>query len=399
LRVNLLVALLGILLFGLVNATSGRLPANDGLGWDGRQYAHMVTDRLVDGNVPTQTRPLLPLLTRVPYRAGLDIITAFQTMNVVYAFALYLLTCLVLDRYEAPPIAKSFFVATLALSITTGRMFAFYPAQIDLGALALVMLATYLALVRGGWLAGAAIVLAVTAREFAGALAIFLLVRSIRLRRDVIAAVVSGAVAVTVLFLLRSWAASTNVGDPVAPLQTRDTLLANLELWRDPAFVAFFAYFTVTLVGGVTALLAGRALWCLQTLMRRPELGAYASLIVAAAAAGNADIWRYLVFLLPVVTIVFGRFVRQFRPSAALLGAALAFTVLTQEPFVRMTLETYFRDWFPYYPLQDSGTDMAALWAVWKRRFLTTVAGLVLLTLLQKLWRVRHHPPADAVIG
>jgi hypothetical protein len=113
----------------------------------------------------------------------------------------------------------------------------------------------------------------------------------------------------------------------------------------------------VTLVGGVTALLAGRALWCLQTLIRRPELGAYASLIVAAAAAGNADIWRYLVFLLPVVTILFGRFVRQYRPTATLLGAALVFTVLTQEPLVRMTLETYFRDWFPYYRVRDSDID------------------------------------------
>ena len=396
---NLLITLLGLLLFAAVNATSGRLTANDGLGWDGRQYAHMVTGRLVDGTVPTQTRPLLPVLTRVPYFLGLDVITAFQVMNVLSACALYFLTCLTLDRYRVGAAEKSFFVACLALSIATGRMFGFYPVQIDLGVLAVMMLATCLIVTRGGWVAGAAVILAVTAREFAAALAFLFILRSIRQRRDVVPATVTGAIAVAVLFAIRWWAATTNVGDPVAPLQTRATMLENLELWREPAFVAFFAYFTVTLVGGATCLLAGRALWSLWTLLRRPELGVYAALIVAAAAAGNADIWRYLVFLLPVVTILFGKFAREFRPHPALLAFALVLTVVTQESFGQLTLDTYFQDWFPYYRVRDTDLDLTEFWIVWSRRFVVTVAGFAVLTLAQWLWRPRRLERAGPAPG
>lgn len=399
LRVNLALALFGVLLFGVVNGTSGRVPANDGYGWDGRQYAHMVTGRLVDGNVPTQTRPLLPLLTRIPYRAGLDAITAFQVMNVVYAFALYFLTCLLLDRYATGPLEKAFLVANLALSIATGKMFGFYPVQIDLGVLALLALAAYLVLTRGGWEAGAAVIAAVTAREFAAALAFMLLIRSIRLRQQVVPAVVCCAVSVVVLFAIRRWAAATNVGDPLAPLQTSASLLANLALWREPAFVGFFVYFGVTLVGGVTCLLAGRALWCLKVLARRPELAVYSLLIVGAAAAGNADIWRYLVFLLPVITILFGRFVQDHRPHPALLAGALVLTFITQQPFTRMTLDSYFGDWFPAYRMHDSDANLAAFWADWSRRFLVATTGVVMLTLLQWLWSARRPSHIDSAPG
>ena len=274
-------------------------------------------------------------------------------------------------------------------------MFAYYPVLVDLGALALLMLATYAILTRGGWLAGAAIVLAVTAREFAAALVFLLLVRSIRQRRGIVPATVSSAIALAVLFAIRWWASTTNVGDPTTSLQTGGSMLANLELWRDPPFVAFFVYFFLTLVGGLTALLASRILWCVKTLVRRPELGIYTGLIVAAAAAGNADIWRYLVFLLPVVTILFGKFVREFRPHLVVLGVALVFTVLTQEPFGRMRLANYFQDWFPVYRLRDAEPLTAAFWSAWSQRFVVTVVAFVALMLVQWLWLKRRVPPAD----
>jgi hypothetical protein len=93
---KVVIAVVGLTLFAVVNLLSGRVEANDGLGWDGRQYAHMVTDRLVDGTASTQTRPLLPLLTRIPYGMGLDIVPAFQLMNLLYAVAHFFL-CLILD--------------------------------------------------------------------------------------------------------------------------------------------------------------------------------------------------------------------------------------------------------------------------------------------------------------
>ncbi|MGH9240174.1 MAG: restriction endonuclease [Vicinamibacterales bacterium] len=86
----------------------------------------------------TRTRPLLPLLTRVPHALGLDVIPSFQVMNVLYAFTLYLFSVLILDAYGARMRVKALVVANLALCIATSKMFAYYPVQIDLGVLALV---------------------------------------------------------------------------------------------------------------------------------------------------------------------------------------------------------------------------------------------------------------------
>src|SRR3954471_11540095 len=237
LRVNLLISVLGLALFAGVLATSGRVTVNDGEGWDGSAYAAMVRGRLADGNVPTQTRPLIPLAARLAYGAELNVVDAFHVTNVVSAFVLYLLTCLILDRYRAGALAKAFFVANLALSIATAKMFAFYPVLVDLGALAVLMLATYAILADGAWLAGAAVVVAVTAREFAAALAFMLIVRSIRHRRRMVPAAVGSAGGIAALFAIRWWAATTNVGDSTTALTTGGSLLANLDLWRDPAFV------------------------------------------------------------------------------------------------------------------------------------------------------------------
>lgn len=45
----------------------------------------MVTGGLADGTAATQTRPLLPLLTRLPHAAGLDVLSSFRLMNFIYA--------------------------------------------------------------------------------------------------------------------------------------------------------------------------------------------------------------------------------------------------------------------------------------------------------------------------
>ena len=57
-------------------------------------------------------------------------------MNFLYAAALYFFLCLILDLYDVTPDYKGYFVVSVALCIATSRMFAFYPVQIDLGALA-----------------------------------------------------------------------------------------------------------------------------------------------------------------------------------------------------------------------------------------------------------------------
>ena len=333
--------------FAGLNTQGGRVEANDGLGWDGRQYTHMVTGRLVDGTIGTQTRPLLPLLTPDPVTAGLDIISAFQVMNFLYAAVFYLFLCLILDLYDVPAVYKAYFVVSVALCIATSKMFAFYPVQIDLGVLAVLSASTYVVLTRSGWAAGGAAVLAVTAREFSVALAFLGFHRELRHGQPVIRTLLTYAPAVVVLFLIRWWARTTNRGDQGGALLTTQDFIANLALWRDPSFVVFFVYFLLTLLGGVTLLLALRAAWCIRRLAGAPELATFTVLIAGAAAVGNADIWRYLVFLLPIITILYAAYVREHQPGLLLLSGAFLLTLLTQQPFAQMDMTQYFRDWFP----------------------------------------------------
>jgi hypothetical protein len=379
---NPLIVLIGLALFAGLNVRTGRVEANDGLGWDGRQYSHMVTARIYDGTASTQARPLLPLLTRIPYKAGLDIIPAFQVMNFVYAAALYFFLCLILDLYDVAPVYKVYFVVTVALCIATSRMFAFYPVQIDLGALAALCAATYVLLTRTGWIAGAAALIAVTTREFALALVFFGFHREVRLGRGFLRPLLTYAPAVVVLYLIRRWANATNLGDRDRPLLTVADYIANLALWGDVPFVAFFAYFLITLLGGVTVLLVLRPVWCLRTLMETPELATFAALIVAATVVGNADIWRYLVFMLPVIAVLFAAYVRDHQPGPVLLTAAFLLTLITQQPFVQMDMTHYFRDWFPGYVYRTDDAT-AVFWSTWWVRQATTAAGIVALGVMQ----------------
>ena len=379
---NLLIVAIGLILFASLTARTGRVEANDGLVWDGRQYAHMVTGRIQDGTVATQTRPLLPLATRAPYYAGLQIITAFQVMNVVYAAALYFFLCLLLDLYGVPSVYKAYFVVTVALCIATAKMFAFYPTLIDLGALAVLSAATYVVLTRGGWAACVAAVLAVCARELGIALAFFGMHRDVRQGRGLIRPLLTYAPALIALLVIRRWASATNLGDRDRALLTAQDLIANLALWRDPWFAAFFAYFLLTLIGGITLLLALKPVWGLRRLAATPELATFAAIILAATAVGNADIWRYLAFLLPVITILFAAYVRDHQPGAIVLSAALVFTIATQQSFMPMDMTHYFRDWFPVYVAR---TDDATpeFWSAWRLRMLWTAGGAVALGVIQ----------------
>ena len=147
-----------------------------------------------------------------------------------------------------------------------------------------------------------AALIAVTARELLVAVAFFAFHRDLRRGHSVGRGFVTYAPAVAALFLLRYWASTTNLGDRDRPLLTARDFVANLANWLDPPFVLFFTYFLITLLGGVTVLLALRPAWCVRQLACKPELGTFAVLIVAAASTG-IDIWRYLVFSLPVLTM------------------------------------------------------------------------------------------------
>ena len=364
--------------------TSGRIVAGGGLGWDGRGYARMMAEGLDQGSEQTGTRPLLPLLTRIPHALGLDVIPSFQAMNVVYAFTLYLFCALILDAYGASMPVKALVIGNLALCIATSRMFAFYPVQIDLGVLALVTAGFYFVMTDRAPFAGGIAMLAMASREFGLVVVLCGLHRAFRrgrLWRDgawYLPAVAVGA-------LVRWWTYSEGI-------LSASEALANLKFWLQPTFVTAFAYFTVTVLGGISALLVLRPGWCAAHLREEPELASYLLVIFGLTAIGNLDVWRYLMFALPVGLVLIAQYFTAMSPSAArVTAAAMTFvTVLTQRPFQRMDQDVYFQDWFPLYSIIP-GSPTRDLLTLWGMRLIALILILILLQSIQRSHSTVHE--------
>lgn len=389
---NVGAAVCAVLIFHAVSVASGKLDVNRGRGWDGAVYSEMAAGALSEGGPNARTRPLIVLVARIPYALGVGIVDSFHLLNYLYAFGLYLITCLLLERYGAPLPVRAVVVANLALTIATSKMFAFYPTQIDLGALAITTLAFYFAATDRRWLAGAACVLAAASREFGVAASLFGAHRALRLRRRWMEALVYVPGIATTL-LLRWWSATqAGGGDPFAASDA----VQNLGLWNSPAFAAAFAFFAVTIFGGVSALLIMRARWCLGRLREQPELATFLIVVVGASVVGNLDIWRYLAFALPVAVVLFGQYCRALDrdDTRRILIATTLVTVFTQRPFEQMDTTLYFRDWFPlyyYFGVHPPVDDLAAVWSI------RAVALLLMMIALHVITRPApaHEPQAD----
>jgi hypothetical protein len=127
--------------------------------------------------------------------------------------------------------------------------------------------------------------------------------------------------------------------------------VANLQTWQSPLFILMFVYFMVTLYGGLTMSVLTRPVWLARVLVRRWELLVFLAPVVAAAVAGNIDIWRYLAFAFPVVVVLIGLYVQsltgsQLQPAMIMITLV---TLVTQRPLEQMNADSYFRDWFPLY--------------------------------------------------
>jgi hypothetical protein len=368
--------------------TSGRIVAGGGLGWDGRGYARIMAEGLDEGSEMTRTRPFLPLLTRIPHAFGLDVIPSFQVMNAVYAFTFYLFCSLILDTYGASRPLRALVIGNLALCIATSRMFAFYPVQIDLGVLALVTAGFYFVVTDRHALAGAVALVAMASREFGLVVVLCGLHRTLRPPSPMArvgfgeAGLWRGAVwylpALGVGAFVRWWTYSAGI------LSSSDAL-ANLKFWLQPAFVTAFAYFTVTVFGGISALLVLRPRWCAARLRREPELASYLLVIAGLTAIGNLDVWRYLLFALPVGLVLIAQYFEGLSPSVArVTAAAMTFvTVITQRPFQRMDQDIYFQDWFPLYSIIP-GPPARDLLTLWGMRLVALILILILILLIKR---------------
>ena len=371
-RLNLALAAAGTLIFLTLFITSGRIVAGDGLGWDGRGYASLMTEGLDQGSVITRSRPLLPFLTRIPHSLGLDVIQSFQAMNAIYAFVLYLFVALILDHYGVHTRFKIVVIANLALCIATSKMFAYYPVLIDLGALALVTAAFYFTITDRHGVAGAVCVLAVASREFAGAALLCGMHRTCRQGRW--PAALWYVPAVVAAIIVR---ATTSAEGSLTP----SDLIANLAFWRSPMLYAtVFAYFVLTVFGGISVLLVLHPRWCGRRLREQPEQATFLVAVLGLSVMG-LDIWRYLMFTLPVAVALIAQFYRDRLLATGLerpIAAAMLFaTVITQRPFERMDSAIYFREWFPQYDVLGgvASPDLLMLWGM----RLTALTMLVIL--------------------
>jgi len=381
-----------MLIFLTLFITSGRIVAGDGLGWDGRGYASLMTDGLGEGSVATRVRPLLPFLTRIPYSLGLDVIHSFQAMNAIYAFVLYLFVALILDHYGVPTRFKAVVIANLAFCIATSKMFAYYPVQIDLGALALVTAAFYFVITDQHGIAGAVLVLALASREFAGAALLCGLHRTFRLRRW--SAALWYLPAIVAAIVVRLATSSQGSVSTIADATMRYSLL--VVFWRSPLeFGAVFAYFALTVFGGISVLVALHPRWCVGRLREQPELATFLVVIVGLTVTG-LDMWRYLVFALPAAVALIGQYyrdhVRATRLEQPIAAATLFATVITQRPFVRMDAAIYFREWFPQYDVLN-GLASPDLLILWGMRLTAVMMLIILFTSISRSSRLQEPQP------
>jgi len=401
-RTNLGLALVAALLLILQSAALGTIATNKGLGWDGEDYARMLDVGIERGTPNTRLRPLIVLLGRPVFAATGDPIATFRVMNVVYAALLAWSLASLADAYGASRLSKAYFVVTLGLSISTTGMFAYYPVLIDLGAYAVFSL-TLLAMVRERWTtAGILLVLAALSREFVVALLAFAVIREVRTIRPWgrAARLLAGTLipCVATVVAVRAWSTAVDGNQAL----TVGALLANVELWADPWYAALFGYFLATVFGGVSAIvLVG---WRpVVTLFRaEPEWLAYAATVGAFSAVGNADIWRYLAYLVPVAAVLFVRCADSYKPAWrwGVLTVGAVVTVATQGPFRAMSVDRYFGDWFPYYVLTGKMEVPWAVSQVWTWRLRGLLAAVVLLAIVNLLaWWPREVPRLPSRIG
>ena len=385
---NLALAAAGLLIFLTLHLTSGRIVAGDGLGWDGRGYASLMTEGLDQGSVATRVRPLLPFLTRLPYSLGLDVIQSFQVMNAIYAFVLYLFVALILEHYGADTRFKIVVIASLALCIVTSKMFAYYPVLIDLGALALLTAAFYFTIIDRHGVAGALCVLAVASREFAAAALLCGLHRTLRQGRW--RAALWYAPAVVIALAVRAATSSWSVTG-VVDATLRYSLV--VVFWQSPmVYGTAFAYFLVTVFGGMSVLLWLHPRWCGRRLREQPELATFLVVIVGLTVIG-LDMSRYMMFALPVTVALIGQYYRdhlQATPLERPIAAAMLFaTVMTQRPFERMDAAIYFREWFPQYDV-FYGVASPDLLLLWGMRLTALMLVIVLFASIARSPRVQE---------
>jgi hypothetical protein len=380
-------------MLALLGDLSGRIDVSNGYGFDGEVYVKMLQTGYESGNPSTRLRPVvLAINGAVDRQVFDDPVATFAAMNLVYAFLLAVTLADLCRRYGASWEATAAFIVSLFLCISTAKMFAYYPTLVDLGAYAF-MAAGVWAIVDGRRLAIVVTsVVAVLSREFAAINVLFGVVRDLRLRRSVSVVAATYAPAAVAFFALRRFAAgyaSPTGGQEVLAMNSLSaSLLANVKWWLDPTYAMFWLYFAVTAFGGLSLfLLTTLKPW--RTCMRRePEWLALIGPLLVVAALGYVDMWRYIAFVLPALPPLWAWGVSGVAPSrlTPLLLTVSAATIVTQRPWQSMNIETYFRDWFPYYVVLENRAEAAhELWPAWGYYLVAALISLAAIAVVKRV--------------
>jgi hypothetical protein len=376
------IALVNACLFLVIANRTGRLVENGGRGWDGAAYLDMLRDRVAGQASNERLRPLVVLLNRPLYwlsdRSMDGAIDAFASMNVVYIAWLSVAAVLLASAYGASLAARQFVGVNLALCVATSKYFAYYPTLVDLGAYAVIMTAMYAVVRRRPLAAPVLAVMAALSREFGLMVAIFGFHRETRLSGRPLRAIAMYGPAVAAAVALRYVVSRY----PGFGLLTPSNFADNLQLWNDEEFVAFFFYFCATVFGGISLLVVSRPGQCARFLRSEPEWITFAAPILAIAAVGSSDLWRYLAYVLPVAIVLVAACDREWTNGrrAWIFSIGTIATVLTQRPFERIDSATYFTHWFPYYVIPSAQPDdLERLWLYWGRMMMVSAAAIWLM--------------------
>lgn len=369
-----MLGLVAVLLLAWLTRVTGGIQVNKGYGYDGEHYGRMIQIGFKLGTPSMRLRPVVLLINdEVNYHVFHDPLATFRAMNYVYAFALGVILAGLCLHYGGTYLTAATLIVNLFLSIAIAKMFAFYPVLVDLGAYAFLAAAVWAIVSGRRWLIVPATVLAVLSREFGAVTVLFGIVRDLRQRRPVAVVAATYAPAVAAFFWIRHVAASYSTGaqvnEPVlSAVGVVAALWTNLAMWLDPAYVALWIYFLITLFGGISLLLITAARPIAARLREEPEWLAIIVPLLVVTALGYADMWRYSAFLVAALPPLWVWAVSGVEPRRrwVLFALVLLATLATQRPWQQMDLRTYFTDWFPYYRfIENRPGAPSVLWPVW----------------------------------
>jgi hypothetical protein len=390
LTTHLALAIVAVVIYGALHVPLGRIPVEDGVGWDGHDYAVMLQDGWESGGPNTQLRPLIVWLAQPAYIATGHVAQAFDVTNYFYTGLLAFLFSRLMEWYGASTLARIIAIVCITAS-NAFRLPAYYPVLIDLGAHAMMTLAIWHIIAGPRWAAALASIAAMLSREYAPVVLVFGVIRDLRRRVPFTTIVTTYLPAAIVYVGLRAVVVSRSTAEG----NTLQTFITNMYLWRDPMWAGLYVYFLLTTIAGVSLVLAAQPWRWWPVIRAEPEWLAFALPIALATALVGIDIWRYFTALTPLAVVLFARCSREWRPREAVvfLSAVVALTLWTQQPFQRMDLTRYFTEWFPYYAWTNSApgdVPRALLWPGWGWRFLVVTLSVSALM----IYANRHERPA-----